>query len=457
MNVVFVIDNPAVSRSFERTFRQFCKLGHRVTVLYGNYDRSHTVDRALKACQAELSNFKAMPMLRRKQWLRLSNVREIVDYANYLRPRHPTPWESRRWRRQIIFKPISKMLKYSRTANKLLANLHVFQLLKWMERRIPPDPDIVRWLEAHRPDVVVASPYIVPRTGEIEYIQAARALDIPTVAIVLSWDNLTTKGTFHIIPDAVLVWNDVLVKEARTFHDVPQDKLLITGAPVFDFWFEMQPTLDYPSFCNKVGISADQPYVLYLCSSKYISGDETSFVRTFAKALGSSGDTQKIKVLVRPHPLNSEIWDGVEDESIAVWPRSASWVDTPQAKLDYYHSIYHSRAVIGVNTSAIIEAAILDRPCVTIVDEEYKFKQNGQGHFGHLINAGFMEITHSFAESAAVISAILTGEDSKKKQRRRFVSNFIRPHGLDRSASEIMASAIEAAALRKNLQQLSDK
>jgi CDP-glycerol glycerophosphotransferase (TagB/SpsB family) len=268
---------------------------------------------------------------------------------------------------------------------------------------------------------------------------------------------LTTKGTFHIIPDAVLVWNDVLVKEARTFHDVPQDKLLITGAPVFDFWFEMQPTLDYPSFCNKVGISADQPYVLYLCSSKYISGDETSFVRTFAKALGSSGDTQKIKVLVRPHPLNSEIWDGVEDESIAVWPRSASWVDTPQAKLDYYHSIYHSRAVIGVNTSAIIEAAILDRPCVTIVDEEYKFKQNGQGHFGHLINAGFMEITHSFAESAAVISAILTGEDSKKKQRRRFVSNFIRPHGLDRSASEIMASAIEAAALRKNLQQLSDK
>jgi hypothetical protein len=158
MNVVFVIDNPAVSRSFERTFRQFCKLGHRVTVLYGNYDRSHTVDRALKACQAELSNFKAMPMLRRKQWLRLSNVREIVDYANYLRPRHPTPWESHRWRRQIIFKPISKMLKYSRTANKLLANLHVFQLLKWMERRIPPDPDIVRWLEAHRPDVVQPLP-----------------------------------------------------------------------------------------------------------------------------------------------------------------------------------------------------------------------------------------------------------------------------------------------------------
>jgi hypothetical protein len=454
MKIAFVIDSPAVSRSFERIFRQLCAQGHRVTVIYGNYDRPHTVDRALKACQAELSNFMAVPMLGRKQCLWLSNVREIIDYANYLRPRHPTPWESRRWRRQIIFKPISKMLKYSEAANKLLANQHVFQLLKWMERRIPPDPDILHWLEDHRPDVVVASPYIVPRTGEIEYIQAARALDIPTMAIVLSWDNLTTKGTFHIIPDAVLVWNDVLVNEAADFHDVPHDKLLVTGAPVFDFWFEMKPKLDYASFCDIVGINADQPFVLYLCSSKYISGDETAFVKEFAKALGGGEGTQRVKVLVRPHPLNSEIWNGIEGESIAVWPRSAFWVDTPQAKQDYYHSIYHSRAVIGVNTSAIIEAAILDRPCVTIVDKEYKFKQNGQGHFGHLIRADFMEITHSFAESAEVIAAILTGKDAKKKQRHRFVSDFIRPHGLDRSASEILASVIEAAALRKDIQQL---
>ena len=193
--------------------------------------------------------------------------------------------------------------------------------------------------------------------------------------------------------------------------------------------------------------------MLYLCSSKYISGDETAFVKEFAKGLRSSGDTQKIMVLVRPHPLNSEIWDGVEDESIAVWPRSASWVDTPQAKQDYYHSIYHSRAVIGVNTSAIIEAAILDRPCVTIVDEEYQFKQNGRGHFGHLIKADFMEITHSFAESAAVIASILGGADSKQKQRRRFVSDFIRPRGLDQPASEIMAGAIESVSLRKDIQQ----
>ncbi|UCE51516.1 MAG: CDP-glycerol glycerophosphotransferase family protein [Desulfobacterales bacterium] len=453
MNIVFVIDNPALFRSFEKTFRYLCALGHQVKVLYDHYDRPHIVDRALKACQAELSNFEAMPMLSRRKWLRLSNVREMVDYANYLRPRHPTPWEARRWRRKIIFKPISKALKYSKIANKLLANNGIFLMLKWMQRLIPPDQDILRWLKTNRPDVVVSSPYILPRTSEIEYIQAARALQIPTIAIVLSWDNLTTKGTFHIIPDAVFVWNDALAKEATSLHDVPPDKIFITGAPVFDFWFEMQPSLDSHSFCSKAGISADQAFVLYLCSSKYISGDETSFVKAFAKALRNNPDTRNISVLVRPHPLNATIWNGFEDENIAVWPKEASWVDTEEVKQDYYNSIYHSAAVVGVNTSAFLEAAILDKPCVTILTEQYRSKQSERGHFRHLLKGNFLEVTHSFSESASVIAGILAGKDSKKEQRQRFVRDFIRPHGLDRYASEIMAKTIESTALRRDIQQ----
>ena len=158
MKIVFTLYDPSVLRSFEKTFRYLCHLGHQVMVLYGIYDKPQIVDHALKACQSELSNFEAMPMLSRAKWPRLSNVREFVDYANYLQPHHPTPWEARRWRRQIIFKPISKALKYSKTANKLFANRRVFLLLKWLERKIPPDPAILRWLEDNRPDVVIASP-----------------------------------------------------------------------------------------------------------------------------------------------------------------------------------------------------------------------------------------------------------------------------------------------------------
>ena len=453
MNIVFVLDNPAVLRSFEKVVRYLCGLGHQVKVLYGYYDKPHTVDRALKACQSELSNFESMPMLSRKKWSRLASVRGWIDYANYLRPHHPAPWEARRWRRKIL-KRFGKVLKYIEITDKLVASDRIFNTLKWIERLIPPDNDILLWLKANQPDVVVASPFIVPHTGEIEYIQAARALEIRTVAIVLSWDNLTTKGTFHIIPDAVFVWNEALAEEATRLHDVPQDKTYVTGAPVFDFWFEMEPSQDYHSFCNNVAISADEPYVLYLCSSGYIAKrDEPSFLKEFARALRINPDTRKVGVMVRPHPLNATVWHGFEDENVTVWPKGASWVDTPEVKQDYYNSIYHSSAVVGVNTSALLEAAILDKPCVTVISEQYSSKQSGLGHFRHLLKGNFLEVTHSFPEAASVIAGILGNNDSRKAERHRFVRDFIRPHGLDQSGSEIIAIAIEFAALQKNIQE----
>ena len=458
MNIFFTLYDPTVVRAFEKVIRRLCSLGHHVKVIcsLADTDRPIVVDTALRTCINEFPNLEAIPILSRKKWLWLSNVRELIDYANYLRPHHPTPWEARRWRRKIIFKPISKALKYSEIANKFLANHRLFLLLKRLERLIPPDPDILQWLKAHRPDVVVSSPYILPRTSEIEYIQAALSLKIPTIAIVLSWDNLTTKGTFHIIPDSVFVWNDALAKEATLIHDVPQNRIHTTGAPVFDFWFEMQPTLNYGSFAHTVGFNAAYPYFLYLCSSKYISGDETSFIRAFAAALRGNPNTARVQLIVRPHPLNAAIWDGFEDPNILIWPKDSSWVDNAAARQDYFNSIYYSSGVVGVNTSAFLEAAILDKPCITISISQYGFKQSEKGHFRHLLNAKFLELALSFREAASVTAGILAGHDFKKEQRHRFVSEFIRPCGLDQSASEILADAIESAASQKGTLQRRD-
>jgi hypothetical protein len=372
----------------------------------------------------------------------------MVDYANYLRPQHPTPWEARRWRRKIIFKPISKALKRSKFANSLIGSNMVFFTLKRIERLIPPDPAILRWLEDNRPDVVVASPYILPGSAEIDYIQAAGELKIPTVAIVLSWDNLTTKGTFHRIPDAVLVWNDALRQEAVTIHGVPSENIYLTGAPVFDFWSEMKPTLSYEEFCSEAGLDPGLPYILYLCSSKYISGDETEFVGQIGRTITQNKNQYNANILVRPHPLNTAIWEnaGNRMKEVTLWPHHVSWVDTVEAKQAYFNSIYHSRAVIGVNTSAFLEAALLDRPCLTFMSEHHRDRQSERGHFRHLLNADFLEVTRNQDELAAAVGRILSGRDSRKEQREKFVSDFIRPHGMQRKASEIMATAIESAS-----------
>jgi hypothetical protein len=116
----------------------------------------------------------------------------------------------------------------------------------------------------------------------------------------------------------------------------------------------------------------------------------------------------------------------------------------PSAKQAYYDTIFHSQAVIGVNTSAFLEAAILDKPCITVITPDSQSKQSGLGHFQHLINGGFLEVATDYAEAASRIGAILGGKDSRKNQRKQFVREFIRPRGLKIPASRIIAEVIEA-------------
>jgi hypothetical protein len=84
----------------------------------------------------------------------------------------------------------------------------VVRATRLVERACPPPAGLVSALGRLRPDVVVVTPMIYPASREIDVVKAAASTGIPSVGIVLSWDNLSTKGSFHALPDELIVWND---------------------------------------------------------------------------------------------------------------------------------------------------------------------------------------------------------------------------------------------------------
>lgn len=62
----------------------------------------------------------------------------------------------------------------------------------------------------------------------------ARCRGIPTVGMVRSWDNLTTKGGFRVIPDVLVVNNDIIKKEAIKIHHIPEKIIRVVGVPHYD-------------------------------------------------------------------------------------------------------------------------------------------------------------------------------------------------------------------------------
>ncbi len=446
MKILFAMAHIGIFRHLEGVVRELSARGHTVHVLRSPISKTYISERALEACEAECPRVMSGWLIRRQDiWARpLRELREIASYAGYLQPGHPSPHLRERWLGHVS--PRLRPFLRTRVASATLADERVRSFLRTLQRVAPPDRTIVDWLRAHSPDVVVSSPFIFAHSLEPDYIKAAQVLGIPTAVAIASWDNLTTKGIFPLMPDVTMVWNDDLAEELVMVHGVPRERIVVTGAPVFDQWFRTEPRWDFRSFCIRTGLDPTKPFILYLCSSKFIANDEVDFVRRFAAAVCDVNGKHKVQLLVRPHPNHSAIWGGARDQNLVVWPRTAEVPDTPEARQQYFDSLYHSAGVVGVNTSALIDAAVVDRPCLTILSSEYHRTQRGIGHFRHLAAGGFLEQAVSLDEAACLVQRVVDGHDRRGPQRRQFVRRFIRPWGMDVPAERVVASAIATLA-----------
>jgi hypothetical protein len=304
------------------------------------------------------------------------------------------------------------------------------------------------------PDVVLVTPLVDFGSRQLDYLKAARHLGIRNGLCVASWDNLTNKGIIQLEPDRVLVWNEDQRKEAVELHGIPEEKVVITGAQSFDKWFEAKPSIDRVAFCRSHGFDPARPTVLYVCSSAFIAEKEADFVLRWLGRIRASEHfvLRSANVLIRPHPLNAGQWSEVDLSSwerVTVYPRGGAYVTTEKARAEYYDAIYHSDAVVGINTSALIEAGIIGRISHTILTEEFADTQEGTLHFDYLVRDGYLQVARDFDEHERQLAETLTGGVDAGARVRAFVRRFVRPLGMDRPCTPIVADAIEALACQR--------
>ena len=117
----------------------------------------------------------------------------------------------------------------------------------------------------------------------------------------------------------------------------------------------------------------------------------------------------------------------------------------------YFDSIHHAAAVVGINTSAMVESFVQRKPVLTIRAEEFRATQEGTVHFGELRTAaaGALQTSSSFGEHVAQLRATIADPRGFAAAIDEFLRVFVRPLGLDRPATPVLADAIETLALRR--------
>jgi hypothetical protein len=380
-----------------------------------------------------------------------ADVRASLDLLHFLDERFNETYRERSFRRAPR---LMQRFAGTRAARVRPIRLLLGWMLKVLNGVLPAAPAVRRHLASLDADVLLLTPYVGLRTIQPEYLRAAKLLGIPSAVCVASWDNLTSKSLIRPQPDRVVVWNETQLQEAVELHDVPPGRVVVTGAQNFDQWLAWEAS-PREELCARLGFDPARPIVLYVCFTPFVRAanqDEVAFVRKWLAAARAHPELAEANVIVRPHPKRLEPWEGValDGDRSVIWPRQAQLPTDDASKSDYFDSIFHSAAVVGLNSTAMLEGGLLGRPVLTVLAPEFWESQEGTLHFRYLleVGGGLLRVSRSLEEHVAQLAEAVRGEDAEAALRSaRFVEAFVRPYGLDTPATPVFVDAVEALAL----------
>jgi len=453
LRVLFFVHSLGYLRFCDPVIQELLRRGHAVHLLFERDDHDPAEAAWLDAMERRDGfTWSLTTTLKTDVWRRFAKrTRTATDAARFhrapfresgylfVRAEHRAP----RWFRALARGPLGR----SPAGLTLLE-----RVLRELELAIPSSARLERELTAHAPDVLVVCPHLTPGMRHSDYVRAARAVRLRSVILVASWDNLSSKQRLHELPDRIVVWNETQADEAVELHGVPRRILVVTGAYPFDRWFGWEPR-PRVTFLERVGLEPRRPYVLYVGGALFPAAlTEAQWARRWLAELRRHPELASVGVLFRPHPTRVAEWSavGFDDDHVAIWPREN--LEMPidaDAGADFFDSIHHSVAVFGLNTSAMIEAAVVGRPVLTMLAPEFADSQQGVFHFDYLlrVGGGLLQVAESFDELREQVADAVGGRDAGAAGRReRFVSEFIRPRGVDRPAAPLAVEAIEAVA-----------
>jgi hypothetical protein len=454
MRILFAVTHLGFLRNFESTLALLAERGHLVHLVTDRRAQKGVVTDGTPILERLSARFpqsfstETVPAATRDASYEISTaIRETLNYWRYLAPAfHGAASLRARARKQAPV--LAARLTDLPVAGSRAGVAALSAWLRVLERALPVRPEVHSVFERWKPDLLLVTPLLYFGSRQVDYVRAAQRAGVPSVLGVGSWDHLTTKGLIHELPDRIVVWNELQRTEAAELHGARPEQVAVTGAQAYDHWFATRPSTASDAFCVRVGLPVDRPYLLYLCSSPFIAPQEVDVVRRWIQSVRGSDDStlRTAGILVRPHPQNAAQWAEVDVSAFgaaAIWPRAGANPVGPEARAEYYDSMYHAHAVVGVNTSALIESGIVGRPVFSFHVPELAGTQEGTLHFRHLRRGGLLRLAGTLDEHRSQLEASFASADADRQKVREFVRLFVRPHGLDQPATPLVVQAIE--------------
>jgi hypothetical protein len=252
-------------------------------------------------------------------------------------------------------------------------------LLAAERRAFADDPHAAVW-DRHRPAVVLVGSLGYRFADAVVMREAARRR-VPVVAAVAAWDNPTSKGYKAGDPAVAAVWSQRMGDQLVRFHDLPRERLLVSGAAAFDHLRQPGALEPREAHLRSRGLDPERKVVLFAASSPGTYAHNLDVARALAEAVTADALGTPVSLVIRLHPNHAK--PGY-DESLAEWralagahdhvvldvPPVVSSVmaaDLDPADMVAFGSLMAAADVlVNVFSTTTLEAFLVDRPVVLV-------------------------------------------------------------------------------------------
>jgi hypothetical protein len=295
---------------------------------------------------------------------------------------------------------------------------------------------------------------------EYPYLLAARDLKIPTVASILSFDNLSSRPALPIF-DQYLVWSEAMKEELCTLYpEVDPAQVEVTGTPQFDFHGREDCRFDAEKTRRILGLPPGARYLLYAASHVSLAPEEPALVEALEARMRTREALRDLWIVLRLHPQD----DGARWASLARPERRLTLSPACDAPPDadgfrlptlaeqgrLVSSLAHAAACVNIVSTMALDAAVLDCPVIGIdfrterdAPQEILYAEYAATHYAPLVATGALAIARSWTGLLDAVEEALSDPGRRRAERRTMVRQIcgeVDGHATDRVVAAVLGA-----------------
>lgn len=298
----------------------------------------------------------------------LCQLKEYYAYVYYEGRFGGMNFYTKRWRTyQKIFKPLSFL-----ASNRFFRKILLSHRMRGIFSCLYGSRSLSAYMYLNNVGAVVCTSLNLRYSNEDFYLQAAKSCGLKSYYPILTWDNLSTKGTFLSTPGTIFCFNSSQQLQLKKWHRV-NSSIQVCGSIFFEKWIAIRKAV------QKKQLNSDR-YILYLGSSSNIVGDEKNVIYLIRLVLLIIKEKLNIdvKLIVKNHPAKINNVD--MSLGISIY-EDFGLCESSEHEIRYANLLSNSLGVLGVNTSGLIDASFVNRNVFALTDLGIKARQQGIIHF----------------------------------------------------------------------------